>query len=385
VSTLVSPELEQQAVAWRRHLHANPELAFAEHDTTAYIVRALEEIGGLELERPAETGVVARLRGARPGKTLALRADIDALPIVEDTGLEFSSTRPGAMHACGHDGHTAMLLAAAKALVARRDELAGEVRFIFQPAEELPPGGARMLVDAGVMDGVDLVVGAHLFSLVEVGKIATPVGPVTAAADVWEAQVFGKGGHAAGPHLTVDPIVVASEVVLAFQQIVSRTVDPIKSAVVSVTKFQAGSALNIIPESVALAGTVRTFDADVRAGVRERMERVLRGVTEAHGASYAFEYVEGYDSVVNDDEAAALVRAAAVAEFGEDVIVDQPPIMGGEDFSSYLSKAPGVFFVVGAGKVGGIPHHHPRFTIDESAFRQGIAVFVRTALDYLVD
>ena len=383
MSALVSPELEQQAIAWRRHLHANPELAFEEHATTEFIVQALEEIGGLELERPTETGVVARLTGARPGKTLALRADIDALPITEESGLDFASTRPGTMHACGHDGHTAMLLAAATTLAARRDELAGEVRFIFQPAEELPPGGARLLVEKGVMDGVDLVVGAHLFSLVETGKIAVPVGPVTAAADLWDAEVIGKGGHAAAPHQALDPIVVASEVVLAFQQLVSRAVDPLKSAVVSVTKFQAGTAHNVIPEAVRLAGTARTFDPEVRELVRTGMERVLRGVTEAHGAGYSFEYVEGYDSVINDEEAARLVSAAAVAELGEDVIVEQPPIMGGEDFSSYLSRAPGVFFVVGAGEEGGIPHHHPRFTIDESAFRSGIAVFVRTALDYL--
>jgi amidohydrolase len=235
------------------------------------------------------------------------------------------------------------------------------------------------------MDGVDLVVGAHLFSTVPAGRIAAPVGPVTAAADVWDAEVRGKGGHAAMPHQGVDPIVVASEVVLAFQQIVSRSVDPIKSAVLSVTRFEAGSAHNVIPEAVRLAGTVRTFDLGVRADVRAGMERVLRGVTEAHGASHSFEYVEGYDPVINDAEAAELVRAAAVAELGEDVLVDQPPIMGGEDFSSYLSRAPGVFFVVGAGEEGGIPHHHPRFTLDESAFRNGIAVFVRTALDYLGD
>src|SRR4051794_27371355 len=202
---LVSPELEQQAIAWRRHLHANPELSFEEHETTGYIAAALAEIGGLELEQPTETGVVARLHGARPGKTLALRADIDALPITEETGLEFASTRPGTMHACGHDGHTAMLLAAAKALVSRREELIGEVRFLFQPAEERPPGGARVFVEAGVMDGVDLVVGAHLFSLVEVGKIAVPVGPITAAADLWDAEVHGKGGHAAAPHQSIDP------------------------------------------------------------------------------------------------------------------------------------------------------------------------------------
>ena len=380
---LVSPELERQAIAWRRHLHAHPELSFEEHETTRYIEQALAEIGGLEVDRPTETGVVARLYGARPGKTLALRADIDALPITEETGLEFSSTRPGAMHACGHDGHTAMLLAAAKVLVGRRDELAGEVRFLFQPAEEVPPGGARAFVEAGVMDGVDLIVGAHLFSTVEVGKIAAPVGPMTAAADIWDAEVQGKGGHAAMPHQAVDPIVVASEVVLAFQQLVSRSVDPIKSAVVSVTRFEGGTAHNVIPEAVKLAGTVRTFDPEVRTTMRAGMERVLRGVTDAHGAGYSFEYVEGYGPVINDAEAAELVRAAAVAELGEDVLVEQPPIMGGEDFSAYLSRAPGVFFVVGAGEKGWTPHHHPRFTIDENAFRNGIAVFVRTALDYL--
>ena len=380
---LVSPELERQAIAWRRHLHAHPELSFEEHETTRYIEQALAEIGGLEVDRPTESGVVARLYGARPGKTLALRADIDALPITEETGLEFSSTRPGAMHACGHDGHTAMLLAAAKVLVGRRDELAGEVRFLFQPAEEVPPGGARAFVEAGVMDGVDLIVGAHLFSTVEVGKIAAPVGPMTAAADIWDAEVQGKGGHAAMPHQAVDPIVVASEVVLAFQQLVSRSVDPIKSAVVSVTRFEGGTAHNVIPEAVKLAGTVRTFDPEVRTTMRAGMERVLRGVTDAHGAGYSFEYVEGYGPVINDAEAAELVRAAAVAELGEDVLVEQPPIMGGEDFSAYLSRAPGVFFVVGAGEKGWTPHHHPRFTIDENAFRNGIAVFVRTALDYL--
>jgi len=380
---LVSRELEQQAIAWRRHLHAHPELSFQEHETTAFVERALTEIGGLELERPAETGVVARLHGARPGKTLALRADIDALPITEESGLEFASTRPGAMYACGHDGHTAMLLAAAKVLVERRDELAGEVRFIFQPAEELPPGGARALVEAGIMDRVDLVVGAHLLSTVDLGRIAVPVGPVTAAADIWDAEVKGRGGHAAMPHKAVDPIVVGSEVVLAFQRLVSRSVDPLKSAVVSVTRFEGGSAHNVIPEAVRLAGTVRTFEPEVRADVRAGMERVLRGVTEAHGAAYTFEYLEGYDPVVNGEQAAELVRAAAVAELGEDVLVEKPPLMAGEDFSSYLSRAPGAFFFIGAGEKDAVPHHHPRFTIDERAFRNGIVVFVRTALDYL--
>jgi amidohydrolase len=383
VSTLVTPELEAKAVAWRRHLHAHPELSFEEHETSQYVYDRLAEIGGLELERPTPTSVVAHLRSPRAGRTLALRADIDALPITEETGLEFASTRPGAMHACGHDGHTAMLLAAATALVERRDELAGEIRFIFQHAEEKLPGGARELVAAGVMEGVDLVVGAHLFADVEAGQVAVPVGPLAAAADEFTAEIRGRGGHAAAPHEATDPIVAAAEIVLSLQHVVSRNVDPIKSAVVSVTQIHAGTAKNIIPEAVQLAGTVRTFDPEVRSAIREAMERVLRGVSEAHGATYEFDYSEGYDAVLNDADAAALVRAAAVAELGEDAIVHQPPIMGGEDFSAYLTAAPGVFFIVGAGGKGAFPHHHPRFTIDEAAFRSGIAVFVRTALDYL--
>jgi amidohydrolase len=206
---------------------------------------------------------------------------------------------------------------------------------------------------------------------------------MAAAADTFSAQVRGRGGHAAAPHRTVDPIAVAAQVVTNLQQIVSRGVDPIESAVVSVTRFHAGTADNIIPEIVELGGTVRTFDAEVRAGVREGLERVFRGVTEAHGATYTLAYEEGYAAVINDGTAAEAVLAAARTELGEDAIMEAEPIMGGEDFSAYLAEAPGAFFWVGAGHDDAIPHHHPRFTIDETAFRSGIAVFVRTALDYL--
>jgi amidohydrolase len=383
VSTLVSPELEQQTIAWRRHLHANPELSFEEVETSRYVEEALRSFDGLEIARPAPTAVVATLRGGQPGRVLALRADMDALPIQEESGLEFASTRAGVMHACGHDGHTAMLLGAAQTLAGRRDELAGEVRFVFQHAEEKLPGGARQLVEAGVMDGVDLVVGAHLASMKEVGKIGCPVGPMAAAADTFSAQVRGRGGHAAAPHRTVDPIVVAAQVVTNLQQLVSRGVDPIESAVVSVTRFHAGTADNIIPEVVELGGTVRTFDAEVRTSVREGLERVFRGVTQAHDATYTLDYEDGYAAVINDAGAAEAVLAAARAELGDEAIMDAAPIMGGEDFSAYLAEAPGAFFWVGAGHDDAIPHHHPRFTLDESAFRSGIAVFVRTALDYL--
>ena len=383
MSTLVAPELEQQAIAWRRHLHAHPELSFEEVETSRYVEETLRSFDGLELERPAATAVVAMLRGPRPGRVLALRADIDALPIQEQSGLEFASTNPGVMHACGHDGHTAMLLGAAKVLCARRGELAGEIRFLFQHAEEKPPGGARQLVDAGVMEGVELVVGAHLASLKDVGKIGCPVGPMAAAADSFSAEIRGRGGHAAAPHKALDPIAVAAQVVTNVQHLVSRTVDPIESAVVSITRIHAGTADNIIPEAVELGGTVRTFDAAVRAELHERLERVFRGVTEAHGAAYTFAYEEGYGPVVNDAEAAATVLAAARAELGEDAIMEVEPIMGGEDFSAYLEKAPGAFFWVGAGHEGATPHHHPRFVIDEAALGCGIAVLVRAALDYL--
>ncbi len=383
VSGIVPAELEQQAVAWRRHLHAHPELSFQEVETSRFVEETLRSFGGLDIARPTPTSVVASLGAPGPGKTLALRADMDALPIQEETGLEFASTRPGVMHACGHDGHTAMLLGAAKLLAGRRHELAGEVRFVFQHAEEKPPGGARQLVDAGVMDGVDLVVGAHLAAIKPVGKIGCRPGPIAAAADTFSAEIRGRGGFAAAPHKTVDPVVVAAQVVTNLQQLVSRTVDTLRSAVVSVTRFHAGTADNVIPEAVELGGTARTFDPEVRLELRAAMERVFRGVTEAHGATCTFDYVEGYAPLVNDPEAAAFVETAARAELGEDAIMDAEPIMGGEDFSAYLERAPGAFFWVGAGHEDAVPHHHPRFVIDESALGRGIAVFVRTTLDYL--
>ena len=383
MSTLVSPELEAQAIAWRRHLHEHPELGFEEHETSAFLFELLGGADGVELLRPTETSLVAILRTGRPGKTLALRADIDALPIQEETGLAYASKHDGVMHACGHDGHTAMLLASFNELHRRRDELSGEIRFIFQHAEELPPGGARDIVEAGVLDGVDLVVGAHLFSLDELGKVGVLRGPHTAAADGFVIEVRGKGGHGAAPHEAVDPITAAAQLVSGLQHVVSRTVDPIERAVVSVTQFHAGTADNIIPESVELRGTVRTFEPEVRAQVRAAMGRLAQGIAEAHGCTATFEYVEGYAPVVNDEGASDLVEAAIRGELGDDAWFEPDPIMGGEDFSAYLDAAPGAFFIVGAGGPDRYPHHHPRFDWDESAMRNGIAVFVRLALDYL--
>jgi amidohydrolase len=386
MSGLVTRELEQQAIHWRRHLHAHPELSFEEVETSRFVEETLRAFGGLDVERPTPTSVVAHLRGRPGGKVLALRADMDALPIHEENDVPYASTRPGVMHACAHDAHTAILLGAARILTERRDELAGEVRFVFQHAEELPPGGAQELVDAGVMDGVDAVIGIHLFSSVPVGQVAAQPGPLLAIADTFRIEVHGRGGHAASPHETVDPIVIAAQVVTNLQHLVSRTVDPLDQGVVSVTRISGGTAKNVIPETVELIGTVRTFKPQTKTALIAGIERVLRGVTEAHGATYSFDYEDGYAAVVNDPEVAALVEGAARTELGDGAVTRIDPVMGGEDFSAYLQRAPGAFFIVGTRNdaIGAsFPHHHPRFAIDEASLRDGIAVFARVALDTL--
>jgi amidohydrolase len=369
------------AVAWRRHLHAHPELSFREHETARFIRETLASFGGLEIDRPTATSVVARLRGGRPGRTLALRADIDALPIQEQSGVEFSSRREGVMHACGHDGHAAMLLAVARLLVAKRAELSGEVRFLFQHAEEVPPGGAAELVTAGALEGVDAVVGCHLRSTLEVGKVAVLDGVCTAAADTFSVRIRGRGGHAAFPHKTVDPIAVSAQAITNLQHIVARTTSPLDSIVVSVTRIAAGTADNIIPETSEFGGTVRSYRQEARERTRQAIARVLNGVTAAHGATYELDYLDGYAPVVNDPHLAAIVREAARA----DRVVEAEPIMAGEDFSAYLRVAPGCFFFLGAGDEHALPHHHPRFTIDERALPIGIETLTRTALRFLAD
>jgi amidohydrolase len=279
-----------------------------------------------------------------------------------------------------------MLLGTAKLLAGRRGDLAGEVRFVFQHAEEKPPGGASELVAAGVMDGVDMVVGCHLISRLEIGKVGVGAGPRMASADTFSIVITGTGGHAGFPHTSIDPVPTAAEVVLGLQHLVSRETNPFESVVVSVTRISGGSADNVIPESVELGGTVRAFTEESRVRTREAIERVVRGVTEAHRAGHRLDYREGYAAVVNDQKVAALVAGAARAELGEDAVVDQVPIMAGEDFSAYQQVVPGVFFTVGAMNeaVGAShPHHHPRFTIDESALANGIAVLTRLALDVL--
>ena len=375
-------------VAWRRHLHRNPEVSFHEEETARFVRETLETFDGLEISRPTENSVVARLVGNEPGKTIAIRADIDALPITEENDFEFASANPGAMHACGHDGHTAMLLGAAKILSGVRESIDGEVRFVFQHAEELSPGGAEELVERGVMDGVDAVVGIHLWSQMPVGKVGVTHGPMMAAPDIFRVTVRGKGGHAAFPHQVVDSIAVGAQVVTNLQHVVSRETDPIDNVVLSVARFQGGTTHNVIPGAVEMEGTVRTLDPEIRERMPETMERVIKGITEAHGADYEFSYERGYKPVINDEGLTREIEETAREVVGEANVEIMPPSMGGEDFSAYGQRAPSAFYLVGAGNEGrGItaPHHHPRFDIDEDALAIGIKMHLAAALRLLGD
>jgi len=373
----------RQVVAWRRHLHQHPELSFQEHNTAQFVEEQLRRIPGLEVTRPTATSVLATLRGtAGPGRTVLLRADMDALPIHEENDFDFASSTPGVMHACGHDGHTATLLGSAAVLSGMRDELTGEIRFIFQHAEELFPGGAEEIVSTGVMDGVDIAIGAHLDSQMPVGLVGVRAGAVMAAPDTFEIVIRGKGGHAAHPEETVDPVVIGAQVVTNLQHIVSRNRDPLEPLVVSVTQFHAGTADNVIPETAVLGGTVRSFDPKLRERAPQLIERIVRGVTEAHGASYDLKYQFGYRSVHNDTAITEELRQVVRNAVGEAALIEKKPTMGGEDFSAYLTKAPGSFFFIGAGNTdSGItaPHHHPRFTVDEEALGIGLRVMVEAA------
>lgn len=370
--------IQDKVLAWRRQLHAHPELSFQEVKTAQFIADTLRSFGNLEVSSPTKTSVMARLIGGRPGKVLALRADIDALPLQEENTVNYASKNDGIMHACGHDGHAAMLLGAAFIFSSMQEEIEGEVRFFFQHAEELFPGGAKEMVEAGVMNGVDYVLGAHVFPGLEKGKISVGSGIRCAAPDSFEITIIGKGGHAAHPETSVDPIAIGAQVVSNLQHIVARQIDALDNVVVSITQFHAGTADNIIPDEVKMCGTVRSFDPKLRAYAPKAMEQMIKGITEAHRAAYTFKYQNGYDPLINDAKVASILESAACELFGESVLETMKPSMGGEDFSAFLQKAPGAFFRVGVGEPNraNYPLHHSRFDFDETALSTGIKLFV---------
>jgi amidohydrolase len=372
------------AIALRRDLHAHPELGFAETRTAGIVAQRLRALGYDVHEKIATTGVVGVLRGTRPGKTIMLRADMDALPLPEETGTPYASTVAGKMHACGHDGHVAILLGAAELIAQRRGELAGSIVLCFQPAEE-GLGGARVMVAEGMLErfGVERAYGLHLFSQLGTGTLGFREGPFYASSDSIEITINGFGGHGAAPHLSIDPILVAAEFVASVQKVVSRFVDPLEPAVVTIGSIHGGTTHNVIPSYVKLLGTVRSFDANVRERMADRIERVLRGVCESSGASYDFEYLWRYPVTSNDAEQTAYARALAVETVGSEQVVLSEKHMGAEDFSFFAERVPACYFVLGSGgsESTRYPHHHGKFDLDEAALENGVRMMLALALD----
>ncbi|MFE7083306.1 M20 family metallopeptidase [Priestia megaterium] len=379
-------DVKQEVIKWRRYLHQNPELSFQEKHTAQFVYEKLQSFGNLVITRPTETSVMARLIGRKPGKVIAVRADMDALPIQEETQLDFASKTEGVMHACGHDGHTAMLLGTAKVLSQYQKNLHGEIRFLFQHGEEQFPGGAQEMIKAGVMDGVDSVIGCHLWAALEVGKVGIVYGEMMGAPDTFDILVKGKGGHGAIPHESIDSIAIGAQVITNLQHVVSRNVDPLERVVLSITKFAGGTTYNVIPGSVKISGTVRSLNPEMRTSIPKMMERIIKGITEAHEASYEFVYDKGYHPVINDNEMTKLIERSVIDGLGKQAVYKELPTLGGEDFSAYQQKAPGAFFYVGARNTekGFIyPHHHPLFAIDEEALENGVKVLTNAALNFL--
>lgn len=359
-----------EMVNMRRYLHQYPELSFYEYKTAAFIA---EHYQRLEIPYQANVGgngVVATLTGGKPGKTIALRADFDGLPIQDEKKVEYRSKSQGVMHACGHDGHTTTLLTIAKIFKQYKEVIPGKIVFIHQHAEEVAPGGAKPMIDTGILDEVELVFGTHLWTNTPYGVVQTAPGNFMAAADKFTIKINGTGGHGGIPHQTKDPIVIGSQLIANLQQIISRKLDPLATAVLSIGTFHAGNAYNVIPDSAIIEGTVRTFDLKLQRFIISEMERIIKGTCHSYDASYHFDYQKGYPPVVNHKEQAAWIIEAAqqVSEVKKAEMVE--PSMTGEDFAYYLERKPGAFFFTGAQiEDGFIPHHHPRFDFDERAMK----------------
>ncbi len=383
-------ELVPDMVAMRRDLHEHPELAFEEVRTSGIVAQRLRTLG-LEVQTGiAKTGVVGLLRGggSKPGaKTIAIRADMDALPVYELNEIDYRSTVDGKMHACGHDGHTSILLAVADILSKRKAELSGNVKFVFQPAEETV-GGAAPMVKEGAMQGVDGIIGLHLISDYPIGRVGVRAGPVFASADKFALTVRGKGGHAAMPEASVDPIVIAAYIVTALQTLISRETSPFGPAVITIGKIQAGTAFNIIPETAEMIGTMRAFSAEHRNKLRRRIGEIASGIATAMGGSCDVEIIDGCPLCVNDAGMTEVVHKAAADTVGERKVDDGEEVLssGSDDMACFLEAVPGCYFIVGAKnaeKGANYPHHHPRFNIDEDALPIGVEVLTRAAMEYL--
>ncbi|MBD7938163.1 MULTISPECIES: M20 family metallopeptidase [Cytobacillus] len=379
-------EYEEEMISIRRFLHEYPEISYQEVKTPAYIADYHEKLGHDVRTGVGGRGVVATLRGGKPGKTVALRADFDALAIQEENDLPYKSKIDGAMHACGHDGHTATLLVLAKALNKIQEDIEGTIVFIHQFAEEIAPGGAISMIEDGCLDGVDAIFGTHLWSTFPLGTIQVKPGPIMAAADQFDILIQGQGGHGSEPHLTKDAVMVGSQFVASAQQIVSRRANPLHPAVVSVGHFEALNPFNVIADTAKLIGTVRTFDDDTRDLIEKELDNYLSSTCQLFGATYDFQYKRGYPAVVNHAEEAAFI--ANISKEIEEVteVVECDPLMGGEDFAYYLQHVKGAFFFTGAQDPNWqmtYPHHHPRFNIDERSLLIAAKTLGTAALKFL--
>lgn len=379
--------VKEQIIAWRRDLHLHPELGYEETRTSGVVADHLRQLG-LEVKTGiGRTGVVGILRGEKPGPTIGLRADMDALPIQDQKTVSYRSGIAGKMHACGHDAHTSILMGTAQFLTEQYRPERGNVVFVFQPAEE-GLAGARAMIDDGLLRdyGIQAMAGLHVYPGLAPGQVTVARGVSCAAADRLKIKVIGRGGHAAHPHQTVDSVTVTAEVISALQHIASRQVDPLDSVVITIGKIVGGTAGNVIASEVELTGTVRTLNPALREQMPRRIEQVIKGVTEAFGATYELEYGFGYPSVINDDQMVDLLLGTSDLVLGQAKYEIVKPSMGGEDFSYYTHQVPGVFFRLGTGneaKNAAFPLHHPLFDIDEDALPIGVAMLSSLAHRYL--
>ena len=372
-------DMHPQVIEWRRHFHKHAELSFQEFETSNYIEEQLKSFGNVEISRPTKTGVIGKIHGAKPGPTIAFRADIDALPMTEVNDLPFASVNEGAMHSCGHDGHTAILLGLAKMVSEHANDLCGTVVCIFQHAEELPPGGAAEMVAAGVMEGIDEIYGLHLSSNYPTGSFGVVNGALTSATDSFDIKVIGKGGHSSLPEQCVDPIVMAAQIVLGLQNITARRISAYETAVLSVCQISGGEAYNIIPGEVVLRGSVRTFTKELRNKMPDMIAEISNGIAASMGGSCEVTYTRGYDSVINDvaltDDAREVIRSY----FGNDAVLEIKPVMPGEDFSAFTEVGcPGTFVEIGTRnpeKGTDKPHHNPAYMMDEDGLYYGLGLF----------
>ena len=377
-------ENKDYVINLRRYFHENPELSWKEVNTSKRIQKEMDEMG-IPYEVVKEIGVIGHIKGKGEGKNLGIRADIDALPVKEETGLPFASKNEGVMHACGHDAHISILLGTAKILNDLKDEFNGEILIIFQPAEEyIQDSGAKYLSQVPEIKGLDRIIGLHIWGDIDSGRASLKEGPIMASADTFDIYIKGISGHGASPHKSIDPIIGGSMVVNALQTIVSRENDPLEPQVISVTAFNSGNSKNVIPETAHLEGTTRSFNNDLRSKYKREMQRVLEGVAITTRAEIELDYHDGTPATVNEKESTEMGKEVAKEVFKDGFIEDYPKLMGGEDFAKYLLNIPGCFLLLGgAGKKGKIAQHNEKFDIDEDALVLGIEYFIKYALKYL--